>query len=257
MKKIIITSIAVLVSAMIVQAQTSPGTPAMRTMTAEEANRANGTAQPTINGKPYSQYKAEQDALKQKQPVNNTNQQAPAANPFGSGASTNTMASTDPSVKQSQANVKVTEAAKPSAVDGDPTAPSENYKGDATKTIAKKDVKPVEKAAVVDMGFVPQRQFGDGTIIPTPASATVVDPNSFLAKQAAAANGNVAPTNNATPASRTATEIEKAKKNEEAKVQPAKTDEAKNVAAPQPIDLKAVVGTGTETKPLPSNKQQN
>ena len=32
--------------------------------TFEEANRLNGTAQPTINGKPYSQYKAEQEALK-------------------------------------------------------------------------------------------------------------------------------------------------------------------------------------------------
>ena len=33
-------------------------------MTIAEANALNGTAQPTINGKPYSQYKAEQDALK-------------------------------------------------------------------------------------------------------------------------------------------------------------------------------------------------
>jgi hypothetical protein len=36
-------------------------------MTAEEANKLNGVAQPTINGKPYSQYKAEQEALKAKQ----------------------------------------------------------------------------------------------------------------------------------------------------------------------------------------------
>ncbi|MGQ0738839.1 MAG: hypothetical protein ACT4OJ_07240 [Bacteroidota bacterium] len=35
-----------------------------KVMTAEEANRLNGVAQPTINGKPYSQYKAEQEALK-------------------------------------------------------------------------------------------------------------------------------------------------------------------------------------------------
>jgi len=34
-------------------------------LTVEEANRLNGVAQPTINGIPYSQYKAQQDALKQ------------------------------------------------------------------------------------------------------------------------------------------------------------------------------------------------
>lgn len=33
-------------------------------LTVAEANKLNGTAQPTINGKPYSQYKAEQEALK-------------------------------------------------------------------------------------------------------------------------------------------------------------------------------------------------
>lgn len=48
----------------------------MKTMTIEEANRLNGTAQPTINGKPYSQYKAEQEALKQK---NATPAAAPAS----------------------------------------------------------------------------------------------------------------------------------------------------------------------------------
>jgi hypothetical protein len=37
----------------------------------EEANRLNGTVEPTINGKPYSQYKAEQDALKQKMQKSN------------------------------------------------------------------------------------------------------------------------------------------------------------------------------------------
>lgn len=36
---------------------------AAKVMTASEANALNGTAQPTINGKPYSQYKAEQEAL--------------------------------------------------------------------------------------------------------------------------------------------------------------------------------------------------
>jgi hypothetical protein len=38
-----------------------------KVMSVEEANRLNGVGHPTINGKPYSQYKAEQDALKQQQ----------------------------------------------------------------------------------------------------------------------------------------------------------------------------------------------
>src|SRR5689334_10154383 len=36
-------------------------------LTTAEANALNGTPQPTIDGKPYSQYKAEQDALKNQQ----------------------------------------------------------------------------------------------------------------------------------------------------------------------------------------------
>jgi len=66
MKKIILLSIVVFGSAMMLQAQTSPSSN-VRTMSVEEANKLNGVAQPTINGKPYSQYKAEQDALKQQQ----------------------------------------------------------------------------------------------------------------------------------------------------------------------------------------------
>lgn len=36
-----------------------------RTMSFSEANRLNGSIEPTVNGKPYSQHKAEQEALKQ------------------------------------------------------------------------------------------------------------------------------------------------------------------------------------------------
>ena len=42
----------------------SPGVPA-KSLTVQEANKLNGTASPTINGIPYSQYKAQQEALKQ------------------------------------------------------------------------------------------------------------------------------------------------------------------------------------------------
>ena len=38
---------------------------ASKTLSIEEANKLNGVANPTINGIPYSQYKAQQEALKQ------------------------------------------------------------------------------------------------------------------------------------------------------------------------------------------------
>ncbi len=52
-----------------VNAQNAPGTTNVKVMTVAEVNALNGTANPTINGKPYSQFKAEQDALKQQSPA--------------------------------------------------------------------------------------------------------------------------------------------------------------------------------------------
>lgn len=40
------------------------GNQSIKQMTFEEANELNGTASPTINGRPYSEFKAEQEALK-------------------------------------------------------------------------------------------------------------------------------------------------------------------------------------------------
>lgn len=45
------------------------GAEGAKTLTIAEANALNGTAQPTINGRPYSEYKAEQDALKKQSTV--------------------------------------------------------------------------------------------------------------------------------------------------------------------------------------------
>lgn len=66
MKKISIVFSALFFVCLNSYSQSSLGTSG-KTMTVEEANKLNGVAQPTINGKPYSQYKAEQDALKQQQ----------------------------------------------------------------------------------------------------------------------------------------------------------------------------------------------
>lgn len=69
MKKIILTGILV---AALGYAQAQQGyVGSAKTMTVEEANKLNPSPQTTINGKPYSQYKAEQDALKQQQASTN------------------------------------------------------------------------------------------------------------------------------------------------------------------------------------------
>lgn len=66
MKKILFL-IVIITTGFSVKAQLNPTTvPGMKIMTIEESNRLSGTAQPTINGMPYSQYKAQQDALKNK-----------------------------------------------------------------------------------------------------------------------------------------------------------------------------------------------
>ena len=68
MKKILIL-ITILSGGLCAGAQqlSSTNKASMKVMTVEEANRLNGTAQPTINGIPYSQYKAQQQALKNSQ----------------------------------------------------------------------------------------------------------------------------------------------------------------------------------------------
>lgn len=72
MKKIILTGIISFCIMNTAFSQNASGAPAgTKIMTVAEANGLNGVVQPTINGIPYSQYKAQQNALK--------NQQAPQA----------------------------------------------------------------------------------------------------------------------------------------------------------------------------------
>jgi hypothetical protein len=87
MKKIISISFIALISCLTLTAQQSftpiplKGGEKVKVMSAQEANTLNGVAQPTINGIPYSQYKAEQDALKQKQASENKTAPARASLP--------------------------------------------------------------------------------------------------------------------------------------------------------------------------------
>lgn len=68
MKKIILTGIITFCILTTAFSQNATGAPAgAKVMTVAEANSLNGVAQPTINGIPYSQYKAQQDALKNQQ----------------------------------------------------------------------------------------------------------------------------------------------------------------------------------------------
>src|SRR5689334_2552779 len=65
MKQILIL-VTIIMTGLYTEAQLST-TPSenLKVMTTAEANRLNGTAQPIINGKPYSQYKAEVQAKEQ------------------------------------------------------------------------------------------------------------------------------------------------------------------------------------------------
>ncbi len=67
MKKIILTGIISFCLLNTAFSQNATGAPAgARVMTVAEANSLNGVAQPTINGVPYTQFKTQQDALKNK-----------------------------------------------------------------------------------------------------------------------------------------------------------------------------------------------
>ncbi|MBK9532343.1 MAG: hypothetical protein IPO42_11310 [Chitinophagaceae bacterium] len=87
MKKIISISFIALISCLTLTAQQSftpiplTGGEKVKVMSTQEANALNGKAEPTINGMPYSQYKAQQEALKQKQSVENKSVTARASLP--------------------------------------------------------------------------------------------------------------------------------------------------------------------------------
>lgn len=83
MKKILVSITFCFIANLIFAQTAAPTTSASgensKKMTVAEANALNGTSQATINGKPYSQYKAEQQLLKNKQ------QAAASAQPVTTG----------------------------------------------------------------------------------------------------------------------------------------------------------------------------
>ena len=77
MKKIIIAVLVIFIAQNITAQSTAPAD--AKQMTIAEAKSLQGNVEPTINGIPYSQYKAQQDALKQQ----NTKQQTASNLPKG------------------------------------------------------------------------------------------------------------------------------------------------------------------------------
>lgn len=114
MKKILLILI-VFLNACLVQAQQGQTFGATaKVLSVDEVNKLNGTPQTTINGKPYSQYKAEQAALQQQQAANNK-----MATPIGNNITNsngkapvmNSVPAIDPN--QSKQSTTITPAAKP------------------------------------------------------------------------------------------------------------------------------------------------
>lgn len=124
-----------------------------RALSVEEANKLNGVAQPTINGIPYSQYKAQQEALKKQMPAQQQQQAVPLPQ-------LSTVAVAD---------VKTVNAAPSSKKL--PVLATEDDAGKANKTT---EVKPV-KTSDNPVSIVAGGQYADktipGVLAPTPAVA--------------------------------------------------------------------------------------
>jgi hypothetical protein len=162
--KIIFAFLFVGVLTLQVNSQNSPdalvGT---KQMNVAEANKLNGIAQPTINGKPYSQYKAEQDALKKEREaklIAARNNNADAANTI---TITNTASKTNV-VPASKETNKVPD-------DENPVVPA---KQQAQQPVTKQEVKPAEvKQPQVPVQFkLPVAQNWPATAVPDKSTTT-------------------------------------------------------------------------------------
>jgi hypothetical protein len=182
MKKVTLFLIALIAASVTGFAQTTIGN--AKVLSVEEANKLNGVAQPTINGKPYSQYKAEQEQLKKQEAAKQTQYIATVQAPGSRAAGNNTNAAVtmDPSSKQSPSNVvNETRTADPAAAELNHGAPVAEKNAIAVK----EEKKPEANTA---SGFDPWSlsQIGKGEIIQK-QKPDAVDPNSFLGMQASGA----------------------------------------------------------------------
>lgn len=234
MKKILITGICFLLLSNAYSQNSNTQAAGSPTMTIAEANRLNGVAQPTINGKPYSQYKAEQDALKQQQ---SAGQNVARRNGNNDGATTAAVAKPKPDL-----SAQGSSSVEPPITDTKPAADivSGNTKEEKQ---AKWELPAALKGSSMDRSAKP-------VVAPAPTVADTPAQNSSNTVSVNAAPAQTTPV-------RTAAEIEKAKQNEESKVQPAKTDEVKNGAVQPAVELKVSTANTDVKGVLPPNKQQN
>jgi hypothetical protein len=125
-------------------------------MSVADANKLNGIAQPAINGKPYSQFKAEQEALKKQREAKLI------------AAKTNHPDATTVFVTNTESKTNVTPASKvknPVPDDENPVVPA---KQQAQQPVTKQEVKPVEvqKPQVPEQFKLPANQKWDGKPVP-------------------------------------------------------------------------------------------
>jgi len=150
MKKIIFIIAGVFVGLVGYSQSNDATNAAAKRLTVEEANKLNGVAQPTINGIPYSQYKAQQEALKQAQAAANAKVIAATTNTPATATGANGKAVQAPASKVSTGTV--------SATDNPGSAKAQSNSPAAIPTIT---TMPVEKTAVKQ------------TDVPSPATQTI------------------------------------------------------------------------------------
>jgi len=177
MKKIILIIVGIL-PVVIGYSQSNTTNSAAKKMTVEESNRLNGMAQPTINGIPYSQYKAQQDALKQK--TTNTNNQV----------ATTSVVSTNNQKAGGTVTDKVANPTKPAAnVSSTPILPVVDNKTSGNGTITNKTTDkpaPVQLPATqtIQPGTLKTSDVSQPVVTPATTSLKTVDGNNGTASAA-------------------------------------------------------------------------
>ena len=207
MKKVLIIALSSSLTTAVMSQSTVPASD--KVMTSSEARALNGGGEPTINGIPYSQYKAEQDALKQKGKQVTPASEVPAQFRLkestawnGTAVSSgNETAASNAQVRPINSNTAQQPGTEP-AVAERPAVNTEKPAGPDIKAIDSKTVVP---SAVVKADPKPT---ATAPSVPTAFRLPAVNAQSWNGRPAAEA-ATVSPATEK-PASRTAAEIEKA-----------------------------------------------
>ena len=235
MKKILLICVLFAVTAAIyAQEAKSKSIEPTKIMSVQETNQVNGTAQPVMkNGKPYSQWVAEQEALNKHKEVKRV-----ITKPMSDIVATNTggihpaPAKPQPAIPNNGSETIVT---------------PEPVKSDVVEAKVNPAVQPAAARPASDALL---NHFGNGQVIEAPQPAAA-EPGSF---KSAVANGQVvAPAKAVTP-TRSAAEIENAKQQQQtAKAKVAKDKEVTAAASTAP-ELKVEITTDAPASVAPAAK---